>query len=103
MVQLNENEPEDEMNLLLEQYLMPHGKTTRENLHQSHKPSDETDLLIETINKLDIGWGADVCKLQKHHASYGSHCDSQKTKLAQKGSLEALDLDEKVFGQGEDF
>jgi len=26
---------------------------------------------------MDIGWKADVCKLQKHHASYGSHCDNK--------------------------
>ena len=89
--------------MLLEQFLMPHGKVTRENLHASHKPSDETDLLIQTINKLDIGWDADVCKLQSHHASYGSHCEGQKTNLAQKGSEESLDIEEKVFGQGEDF
>ena len=76
---------------------------TRENLHKNHTPSDETDLLIETINKLAIGWDADVCKLQKHHASYGSHCDSQKSNLAQKGTEESLDLEEKVFGQGDDF
>lgn len=35
------------------------------------------DLLIETINGMDIGWKADTCKLQKHHANYGSHCDQE--------------------------
>lgn len=34
------------------------------------------DLLIETINESDdIPWKADTCKHQKHHASYGAHCD----------------------------
>lgn len=34
------------------------------------------DLLISTINESDnIPWKADTCKHQKHHASYGSHCD----------------------------
>lgn len=40
-----------------------------------HKPSDETDLLIQTVNEADLGWKADVCKYQKHHANYGSHCE----------------------------
>ena len=106
MLQLDDDvsqpEPADELNVLLQQFLMPHGKSTRENLHASHKPSDETDLLIETINALDIGWSADVCKFQSHHASYGSHCAAQKpTNLAQKE--ENFDLEEKLFGQGDDF
>jgi hypothetical protein len=32
------------------------------------------DLLIEEVNAADLGWKADVCKYQKHHALYGSHC-----------------------------
>jgi hypothetical protein len=48
----------------------------RFNAHHAHVPSDENDLLISTINSLDLGWKADVCKLQKHHAEYGDHCDS---------------------------
>jgi hypothetical protein len=48
----------------------------RYNAHARHVPSDETDLLISAINSLDIGWKADTCKLQKHHAEYGDHCDS---------------------------
>lgn len=39
------------------------------------------DLLIETINGMDIGWKADVCKLQKHHASYGSHCGQDNDEM----------------------
>ena len=43
----------------------------RSNLHLEHKPSDEMDLLISTLNDADLGWKADTCKLQKHHAKYG--------------------------------
>lgn len=49
----------------------------RRNLHLEHKPSDETDLLIQSVNEADLGWKADVCKYQKHHANYGAHCDSE--------------------------
>jgi len=35
------------------------------------------DLLIEEVNKADLGWKADVCKYQKHHANYGSHCEKE--------------------------
>jgi hypothetical protein len=35
----------------------------RSNPHHDHVPSDEMDLLIETINELDLGWKADTCKL----------------------------------------
>ena len=31
------------------------------------------DLLIETINMSDLGWKADVCKLQKSHHMYDSN------------------------------
>ena len=54
----------------------------RRNLHLDHKPSDETDLLIQAVNEADLGWTADVCKFQKTHANYGSHCDGA-IKLAQ--------------------
>ena len=50
-------------------------------MHLEHKPSDEMDLLIEAINEADLGWKADTCKYQKHHAKYGKHCD--KVELAQ--------------------
>ena len=39
---------------------------------------DETDKAITFINNNDLGWKADVCKLQKHHADYGSHCEAQE-------------------------
>jgi hypothetical protein len=54
----------------------------RRNLHLEHKPSDETDLLIQAVNEADLGWTADVCKYQKNHANYGAHCDGTVT-LAQ--------------------
>ena len=46
------------------------NKIKRSNPHHDHVPSDEMDLLIETINKMDLGWKADTCKLQKHHPMY---------------------------------
>lgn len=44
--------------------------SNRRNLHHGHVPSDHMDLLIETINKANLGWKADICKLQKHHHMY---------------------------------
>lgn len=29
------------------------------------------------MNEADLGWKADVCKYQKHHANYGAHCDAE--------------------------
>lgn len=46
----------------------------RFNAHFEHVPSDENDLAISFINNQNLGWKADTCKLQKHHAEYGSHC-----------------------------
>jgi hypothetical protein len=46
----------------------------RFNAHVEHIASDENDKAISFINKGNFGWKADVCKLQKHHADYGSHC-----------------------------
>jgi hypothetical protein len=40
------------------------------------------DLLIEEVNKADLGWKADVCKYQKHHANYGAHCAAEELLLA---------------------
>jgi len=39
------------------------------------------DLLISTINEADLGWKADVCKYQKHHALYGAHCEAEHQEL----------------------
>jgi hypothetical protein len=46
----------------------------RRNLHLEHKPSDEMDLLISSVNSLDLGWKADTCKYQKTHPLYGKQC-----------------------------
>ena len=54
----------------------------RQNVHHTHIPSDINDLLIETINDLDIGWKADTCKYQKHHEKYGAHCEKEQVGLA---------------------
>ena len=35
------------------------------------------DILIQQVNEADLGWKADVCKYQKHHASYGAHCEKE--------------------------
>lgn len=50
----------------------------RFNAHKDHTPSDETDAAITFINSQNLGWKADVCKLQKHHADYGAHCEAQE-------------------------
>jgi len=48
-------------------------------MHLDHQPSDEMDMLIQSVNEADLGWKADVCKYQKHHALYGAHCDDQNS------------------------
>jgi hypothetical protein len=68
--------PPDETNVFLREQLRTSHK--RYNAHHEHVPSDENDLLIQAINDLDLGWKADTCKLQKHHANYGSHCAEQE-------------------------
>jgi len=83
----------------------------RFNAHQEHTPSDETDKAITFINSQDLGWKADVCKLQKHHADYGDHCDHQNQTgasdpdnsqtLAQTDS--EIDLDETSDHKTKDF
>lgn len=86
----------------------------RSNPHHDHKPSDEMDVLISTINELDIGWKADVCKLQKHHKMYGDHCDQledvELLQLSSDGDAADADADssksgkkEATFGEGSDF
>lgn len=87
--------PPDEQNVFLGR-----RKThTRHNTHLEHVPTDETDLLISTINEMDLGWKADVCKYQKTHSKYGDHCD-QPVMLAQTSSSETS---ENEFGQGANF
>jgi hypothetical protein len=76
------------------------GRQQRKNLHLAHRPSDEMDLLIETVNESDLTWKADVCKYQKHHAKYGKHCDSLN--LAQTKSSSDDDEEKKKFGDKKD-
>jgi hypothetical protein len=99
------DEPEDQTNLFLfEEFMMPSKTKRAVSDHASFEPRDETDLLIETINGLDIGWKADTCKLSKGHANRGAHCDLEKTTLAQEKSSNVLNAQgSKPFGQGEDF
>lgn len=52
------------------------------------------DLLIETVNEADLGWTADVCKYQKHHAKYGSHCEKEALLLAQTGDDDLTEIAE---------
>jgi len=65
------------------------------------------DLLIDEVNKADLGWTADVCKYQKHHANYGAHCDKELM-LAQTSddNLQVSDddkaLETKKFGDKSD-
>lgn len=40
------------------------------------------DLLIDAVNEAELGWTADVCKYQKHHAKYGKHCNNETLLLA---------------------
>lgn len=81
------------------------GKTShkRYNAHHAHVASDENDLMIQTINDMDLGWKADTCKLQKHHPSYGSHCEDQALNLAQVQAKQDLDQENKVFEEAENF
>lgn len=77
---------------------------TRYNAHHAHVPSDENDLMIQAINDLNLTWKADTCKLQTHHANYGSHCQKEKEEarlsLAQTASKEE---EASSFGQQENF
>lgn len=74
-------------------------------MHLEHKPSDEMDLLIEAVNKADLGWKADVCKYQKSHPNYGKHCDeelllqtSEKDDDDQQLDQQEQDTSKKEFG-----
>jgi len=49
--------PPDEQNIFLR------TSHKRFNAHHAHVPSDENDLLIQTINEMELGWKADTCKL----------------------------------------
>ena len=83
----------------------------RTNLHLDHVPSDETDLLIETLNSANLGWKADTCKLSKPHKLYGigsANCkktNDQTLTLAQtsSGESESMELESESFGQTSAF
>ena len=63
------------------------------NYLENHVPTDDTDLLIETINSMDLGWKANKCLLQKSNAQHpGSECEES---LAQKSK--------KAFGSSDNF
>lgn len=74
-------------------------------MHLEHQPSDEMDLLIEAVNKADLGWKADVCKYQKTHPNYGKHCDeellvqtSEKDEDDSQLDQQEIDPNKKEFG-----
>ena len=74
----------------------------RINAHYEHKASEENDRAISFINKANLGWTADVCKLQRNHADYGSHCDAKpEQNLAQIESEMTLEQDRSR--KGKDF
>lgn len=86
-VQLNDEvRPADDSLLFIRETRQSH---VRYNAHHSHVPSDENDVLIETINNMDLGWKADTCKYQKHHSKYGSHCEQTLTLAQTKSKDEA--------------
>lgn len=90
--------PPDEQNVQLFERRKTHK---RHNTHLEHVPTDETDLLIQTINEMDLGWKADTCKYQKTHSNYGAHCD-QPLILAQTDSP-SNPIGEVSFGEGVQF
>lgn len=71
----------------------------RFNAHAAHVPSDENDLLISSINSLDLGWKADTCKLQKHHAQYGDHCEALSLAQTSSDSEEGAESEKLVIAK----
>jgi len=61
--------PQDKTNIQLDDSVDLKTKTQsrtskkRFNAHMDHEPSDENDKAISFINKSNLGWKADVCKL----------------------------------------
>ena len=54
---------------------MPESKKARAigkrpSLFHTHVPSEDNDLLIETINNSNLTWKANECMLTKSHAKY---------------------------------
>lgn len=106
----NDEEASDESEVKKPEFLQ-HKKADlkRQNLHHNHKPSDEMDLLIETINTSDLGWTADVCKLQKHHHMYDADRCEEPISLGQTEVIMHYDQDYSAWfedaeraGQGEE-
>lgn len=62
------------------------------------------DLLIDEVNMADLGWKADVCKYQKHHAKYGAHCDALNLAQTKDDNLQVSDdtAEPKKFGDKKD-
>ena len=75
----------------------------RENVHNSHVPSDENDQVISFINSQNLGWTADKCKLQKHHKDYNKD-ECEEESLLQTGVEEDKTkiVKEKIFGESTD-
>jgi hypothetical protein len=88
-------EPEDHTNLyLFEEFMMP-AKKRRAHKHIDFVPREETDLLIETINSLDLGWKADTCMLRKEKGS--KKCE-EPLNLAQTSRIHGKALYQKGDG-----
>ena len=65
------------------------------------------DVLIEEVNNADLGWKADVCKYQKHHANYGAHCAAEEKLLLAQTKDDNLQVSDdateaKKFGDKKD-
>ena len=77
-------------------------KSYKANPILTHRPSDETDLEIMSINSGGNSWKANTCMLSKSHEHYGAHCDGSSISLAQTESdatvfsFEQLHLDNKM-------
>ena len=65
-------------------------------MHHEYKPSDRNDVIIQTINDANLGWKADSCKLQKHHAQY---CQDKASNT--EGVILAQQASKNQIGEGE--
>lgn len=106
-----QSEPTDNTNLMLNADEDPSLGThqnlrrpnNRLNAHLEHIPSQETDKAISFINNNDLGWTADVCKLQANHPEYGAHCQTKEQQLVQLESDIEENTHSKEFGKGPEF
>jgi hypothetical protein len=85
--------PDDNTNVaLLQKFLLP---TKSGRVKHDWIPNEQSDMLIEAVNELELGWTADTCKLQHGNSKRPVQCDEVKdVSLAHKG---------KKFGEGKDF